>query len=88
LSLPINVTAARSKKKRRKHLRKRWQLLLVWSLTLGICFAAWSVLYNYLADDSFHASVNTILGGLLFTLVAIIAAVVLSIGILDSRGHL
>ncbi len=45
------------------------------------------MVYDVLGDDIYRANVNSILGGIIFTTLALISGVALTIGILDSRGH-
>jgi len=88
LSLPIHVSVASSKKRKKKRLRKRWQILLVWLSILVVCGGVWMMIFDVLGDDVYRANENSILGGIIFTTIALIAAVALTIGILDSRGHM
>jgi magnesium-transporting ATPase (P-type) len=88
MSLPIHVSVASSKKRKKKRLRKRWQILLVWLSILAVCASVWMMIFNVLGDDVYRADENSILGGIIFTTIALIAAVALTIGILDSRGHM
>ena len=46
------------------------------------------MIFDVLGDDVYRANENSILGGIIFTTIALIAAVALTIGILDSRGHM
>jgi magnesium-transporting ATPase (P-type) len=88
MSLPMHVSVANSKKPNKTRLRKRWQILLVWLSILAVCASVWMMIFNVLGDDVYRADENSILGGIIFTTIALIAAVALTIGILDSRGHM
>jgi glucan phosphoethanolaminetransferase (alkaline phosphatase superfamily) len=88
MSLPMHVSVASSKKRKKKRLRKRWKILLVWLSILAVCASVWMMIFNVLGDDVYRADENSILGGIIFTTIALIAAVALTIGILDSRGHM
>jgi hypothetical protein len=88
MSLPMHVSVAGSKKRKKKRLRKRWQILLVWLFILAACSIVWMSIYDILGDDIYRANVNSIVGGIIFTTFALISAVALTIGILDSRGHM
>jgi len=75
-------------RKRKRRLKKRWQIFLVWLFTLGICAAVWVVGYNVLEDEIHQISMNLVLGGIIFTTLAVMSGVALTVGILDSRGRL
>jgi len=88
MSLPMHVSVADSKKRKKKRLRKRWQILIVWLVSLTVCGVVWMMIFDVLGDDIYRATENSIFGGIIFSTLAMIVAVALTIGILDSRGHM
>jgi hypothetical protein len=88
MSLPTHVGVATGKKRKKKPLRKRWQILLVWLSMLVVCSVVWMAIYDVLGDDIYRATENSVLGGIIVTTIAVISAVALTIGILDSRGRM
>jgi len=46
------------------------------------------MIFDVLGDDIYRATENSIFGGIIFSTLAMIVAVALTIGILDSRGHM
>jgi hypothetical protein len=77
-------------RKRRRRLRKRWQIFLVWLFALGACAAVWVEGYNVLADELYRAneSFAFIIGGSVFTVVVVVTGVFLTAGILEGPGRL
>ena len=48
----------------------------------------WVVGYNVLEDEIHQISMNLVLGGIIFTTLAVMSGVALTVGILDGRGRL